>query len=267
MPSLDESYDSYPRIEEPFQEALDTSLNPRGPDFLYELVERLDLPASATVADVGCGEGKQAIELAERFGFIVTGVDPVSRNIELCNERLREHGALRDRVRFVRGAVESLPIDDGSVQLVWCRDVFSHTQDLDQAFKECRRVLRPGGHMLLYQMFATQLLAPEERDRVFGPLDVASWDPTATESATARAGLRVDETIDLGSEWGEYAEEHGGVPARKLLHAARLGRDPERYIEQFGKVNYDIKLADCLWHVYRMIGKLSGRVYLMSRPR
>ena len=49
-------------------------------------------------------------------------------------------------------------------------------------------------------------------------------------------------------------------------HAARLLRDPERYIARFGRQNYDIKLGDCLWHVYRMIGKLSSRVYLLSAP-
>lgn len=35
---------------------------------------------------------------------------------------------------------------------------------------------------------------------------------------------------------------------------------------RFGKQNYDIKLGDCLWHIYRMIGKLSSRVYLLSAP-
>ncbi len=54
--------------------------------------------------------------------------------------------------------------------------------------------------------------------------------------------------------------------ARHLLHAARLLREPEQYIAQFGKQNYDIKLGDCLWHVYRMIGKLSSHVYLLSAP-
>jgi hypothetical protein len=49
-----------------------------------------------------------------------------------------------------------------------------------------------------------------------------------------------------------------------LLHAARLLRAPERYIAQFGQVAYDIKLGDCLWHIYRMIGKLSPRIYLLS---
>ena len=29
---------------------------------------------------------------------------------------------------------------------------------------------------------------------------------------------------------------------------------------------YDIALGDCLWHIYRMIGKLSGRIYLLTAP-
>ena len=55
-------------------------------------------------------------------------------------------------------------------------------------------------------------------------------------------------------------------PGRHLLHAARLVRDPGRYISRFGKESYDIKLGDCLWHIYRMIGKLSSRIYLLSAP-
>jgi hypothetical protein len=29
---------------------------------------------------------------------------------------------------------------------------------------------------------------------------------------------------------------------------------------------HDIALGDCLWHVYRLIGKLSDRIYLLSKP-
>ena len=50
-----------------------------------------------------------------------------------------------------------------------------------------------------------------------------------------------------------------------LLHAAGLLRAPDRYIEKFGKAAYEIMLGDCLWHVYGMIGKLSRRVYILSR--
>ena len=37
-------------------------------------------------------------------------------------------------------------------------------------------------------------------------------------------------------------------------------------LERFGKDNYDIALGDGLWHVYRLIGKLSDRVYVLAAP-
>ena len=58
----------------------------------------------------------------------------------------------------------------------------------------------------------------------------------------------------------------GVVAGRKLLHAARLLRDPQRYASRYGRGAYDIMLGECLWHIYRMIGKLRPRVYLLSLP-
>ena len=51
---------------------------------------------------------------------------------------------------------------------------------------------------------------------------------------------------------------------RRLVHAARLLRDPQRYINEFGESNYRVMLGDCLWHVYRMIGKLHGAAFIFS---
>jgi hypothetical protein len=76
----------------------------------------------------------------------------------------------------------------------------------------------------------------------------------------------MDDCLRVGPEWGERSEEQAGAGSRHLLHAARLLRAPERYVTRFGQAAYDIMLADCLWHVYRLIGKLDGRVYLLSRP-
>jgi hypothetical protein len=72
--------------------------------------------------------------------------------------------------------------------------------------------------------------------------------------------------VDAGCGEGKYHHEHAPDRSRHLLHAARLLSDPGRYIARFSRENYDIKLGDCLWHVYRMIGKLSSRVYLLSAP-
>jgi hypothetical protein len=33
-----------------------------------------------------------------------------------------------------------------------------------------------------------------------------------------------------------------------------------------GRAAYDMMLGDCLWHVYGVIGKLTRRVYVLSRP-
>jgi SAM-dependent methyltransferase len=256
--------DAFDRIEEQFSEALDESLDPAGPEVLYEYVAEMELPAGATAIDVGCGEGEQAVELSRRFGLQVTAIDPVPR----CVQAARGNAQPGDTVSFDVGAAENLPIADASADLVWCHDVLCLAGDLRRAYREFRRVLRPGGRALIYQMFATSLLEPGEAAFLLPVMgcSAAAMRPGNTEAAINDAGLRIDRCVVLGPEWGEYAQEHAPNPGRHLLHAARLIRDPDRYIARFGQENYDIKLGDCLWHIYRMIGKLSSRVYLLSAP-
>jgi SAM-dependent methyltransferase len=268
---LNAFYDAYPRIEAEFQAVLDASLRPRGPEFLYDLVGELGLPRGASVVDVGCGEGTHTLALAERFGFVVRGIDPVRRHIDLAQEALsvgsKRNAELGKLVHFEVGAAEGIPLADASVDLVWCRDVLVHVEALDKAYAECRRVLRENGRVLVYQWFGTDRLEPREAEWLWKTMRVVptSADPQRTEAAIAAAGLRIEKRIDLGSEWGERAEEDGGDGSRRLLRAARLLRAPERYIAQFGQAAYDIMLGDSLWHVYRMIGKLSPRAYLLAR--
>lgn len=270
--SLEKAYDAYPRIEGEFQAALDTSLNPRGPEMLYDLVRNLRLPPRAIAVDVGCGEGKQALQLAERFAFTVRGIDPVQRHIDVANACLvtaiERHPELARLVRFEIGIAEAIPADDASVDLVWCKDVLLHVAALDKAYAEFRRILRKGGRAVVYQSsLATDRLEPRESAWIWKTSGVVptSADPDRIDAAIAAAGLQVDERIDVGIEWGEWSEEQSGTGSRRLLHAARLLRAPERYVARFGRAAYDTMLADCWWHVYRLIGKLGGRVYLLSR--
>lgn len=75
----EEEYDGYHEIEEAFKDALDESLAPRGPDMLYDLVADFSLPVAVHVADIGCGEGRHTLQLAERFGFSVVASTPSAR--------------------------------------------------------------------------------------------------------------------------------------------------------------------------------------------
>lgn len=270
---LDEFYDAYPRIEAAFQEALDVSLSPRGPSILYDIVGALALPQGAGAIDGGCGEGEHSIALANRFGLRVLGVDPVPRHIDLAREALaeaaRHDASLTDRVRFELGTLDALPAAGASVELVWCKEVFEHIEAPDRAFAECRRVLRPGGHVLLRQMFATDRLEPREAEWLWRTMGVvpANADPTHIEAAFEAAGLHAKECIVLAGEWGEFGQETRGSGGRRLAHASRLLREPERYIAVFGQAAYDTMLGDCLWHIYGMIGKLCPRVYLLQPSR
>ena len=77
-----QGHDEYDLIEEQFDRELDGSLHPSGPDSLFGYVAEMGLPVGAVVVDTGCGEGEHAVELATRFGFEVTGVNPVLRLVQ-----------------------------------------------------------------------------------------------------------------------------------------------------------------------------------------
>jgi len=84
---LEASYDTFPRIEEEFGRALDESLDPRGPDVVYEVAASLGLPAGAVALDVGCGAGdilgalKKAVGTAIRDALAAQGTP----GIVLCH--------------------------------------------------------------------------------------------------------------------------------------------------------------------------------------
>ncbi len=258
-------HDVYDLIEEQFNQELDGSLGPSAPDSLFGYVAEMALRSGAVVVDVGCGEGEDAVELGTRFGFQVVGVDPVLR----CVQAAQRNAPSGCPVTFEVGTADHLPLSGGSADLVWCCDVLSLVEDLGSVYREFRRVLKPGGRAVIYQMFTTSMLEPVEEAFLLPVMGcwASAMRADTTEAAIAGAGLRIDRCAILGSEWGEYyQEQHLPECGSHLLHAARLLRDPERYIGRFGKQNYDIKLGDCLWHIYRMIGKLSGRVYLLSAP-
>lgn len=270
---LARSYDAFARVEEAFKDVLDQGLDPRGPGLLHEVAAGLGLERGTPVLDVGCGEGRHTLELATRHGWRLQGIDPVERHIDLARQdlaqRARTNPTLEEAVAFELGTAENIPAPAETVRLIWCRDVLVHLPDLAAAYDEFRRVLVPGGQVLVYQMFRTDRMEPNEADWLLPTMGCveANMRPEFAEAAMRSAGLHIDQRIILGTEWGQYSEERTGKGSRNLLHAARLLHDPDRYIRQFGRENYDIALGDCLWHIYRLIGKLSDRIYLLSTPR
>jgi SAM-dependent methyltransferase len=254
---------------EAFAAALDHSLAPRGSGLLFDLVAGLGLRPGSLAVDVGAREAGHCIELPRRFGFTVHGVEPVRRHLEGAARALAAADPeVAARVRMDEGVAERLAEPDGSVDLIWCRDVLGHVQDLTAVFAEFARVLRPGGAAVIYQMTATDWLTPAEAARLWPPIGAyaSSVDPRRFEAAIAAGGLTVVQCIQLGGEWRERDEEDGGGrTCRELLYVSRLLRNRPAYRERFGADAYEAMLANCLWGVYQMIGKLNPRVYVLRR--
>ena len=92
------------------------------------------------ILDVGCGTGANLLMLSQ-YGD-AEGVDVSEDALAFCRER----GL--DRVRL--GAGEELPYEDGTFDLVTALDVVEHMDDDLAGLREMRRVLRPGGRVLLF---------------------------------------------------------------------------------------------------------------------
>jgi SAM-dependent methyltransferase len=94
----------------------------------------------ARILDVGCGTGANLLMLS-KYGD-AEGVDVSEDALAFCRER----GL--DKVKL--GAAEQLPYDDATFDLVTAFDVVEHIDDDLAGLKEMRRVLRPGGRVLLF---------------------------------------------------------------------------------------------------------------------
>jgi SAM-dependent methyltransferase len=260
-------HDDYDLIEEAINDAVAVSLEPRSPDVLYDVIARMSLPDGATVIDVGCGEGRQVIELARRFPFSVVGIDPLERRMDSGRDAMSSlPDEIAARVRFQAGTAAQNPMPDASADLIVCREMLYLVADLPSGFNECRRVANPTGKIVVYQLFSTDWLEPREAIRFWGSsMEARNADPNHFEASASQAGWSIEDMIDLRSETVEWAEERNGKAGRELLAAARLIRDPARYVAHFGQAAYDTKLNDALWFVYRMIGKLTQRIYVLRR--
>lgn len=97
------------------------------------------------VLDVGAGNG-YVLSRYRRLGAAVTGVDLTATAVRLCRQRFAVEGQAGD---FLQASAESLPFRDESFDCVCSMGVIHHTPDPAAALAELRRVLRPGGRLIL----------------------------------------------------------------------------------------------------------------------
>lgn len=102
--------------------------------------------------DLGSGTGRFTPLLAEVFGGPVYGVEPFERM------RLQAEAAPHpDSVCYLAGGAEAIPLADASCDLALMFLSFHHVRDRPAAAREIRRVLKPGGRLLIRSHFADRM--------------------------------------------------------------------------------------------------------------
>ncbi len=103
------------------------------------------------ILDVGCGTGELTRRLARRYpGAEVVGLDFTAAMLREAVRRTGRDG--RPGVAYGRGTTVRLPFADASFDLVSNAFLIRNLVDLDLAFAEMRRVLRPGGTLLVLEI-------------------------------------------------------------------------------------------------------------------
>jgi SAM-dependent methyltransferase len=115
-------------------------------DYLALTARRWRLSEVRRALDVGCGVGHWGRTLLPFMHPEATldGVDREPVFAEKANAAAAELG-IAARASYRHAAIESLPFDDATFDLVTCQTVLMHVADVPAALREMMRVLRPGG--------------------------------------------------------------------------------------------------------------------------
>jgi SAM-dependent methyltransferase len=105
-------------------------------DLTFQIVSRL---APGAILEVGCGQGELAARFACKLRAAIIAVDLSERMVELARGR-----GVDARI----ADVQQLPFADDAFDCVIAAWMLYHVPDLDRAFGEIARVLRPGGHLV-----------------------------------------------------------------------------------------------------------------------
>lgn len=121
------------------------------------------------VLDVGCGVGGPALNIAKYSGAHITGVNIHEGQLEIARQRAAEKG-LSKHTKFILADAMDMPFPEGSFDGVYVFEAGCHMPDKAKFYKECARVLRPGGILLGTDWMYQDGLRPEVRAKYIEPI-------------------------------------------------------------------------------------------------
>ncbi|MCE8037513.1 MULTISPECIES: class I SAM-dependent methyltransferase [unclassified Halomonas] len=204
------------------------------------LAERGKIQGGERVLDVGCGTGGASRLLAAEYDCDVVGIDITAAFVEVARWLSRATG-LAGRTRFVCGDAASVPLTTSSIEVVWCQHALMNMPQVPRVLAEWRRLLMPGGRVLLHEVVAGDNSEPlalpvpwartpanshlRSREQLERALTLAGFEPLAIEDVT-QAALSWRETRAKGESGTQQTAR--ALPGPALIFGddfAMMGRN------------------------------------------
>lgn len=154
------------------------STNPTG--WYWWLFDQLRLPDTCRILELGCGDGTLWRRNSSRIppDWDITLTDFTEGMLNDARDNL---DTITGRFRFARVDARSIPFPDNSFDAVLANHMFYHVNERAEAFREIRRVLRPGGKLYASTIGQNHLLQMKRLLAEFDPKLVLSEMDFASE--------------------------------------------------------------------------------------
>jgi SAM-dependent methyltransferase len=226
---------------------------------LYDVAQKAQLPETAVLASLGCGNptalaelkpGETVLDLGSGGGIDVLlsarrvgpggrayGLDMTDEMLALANQNKQKAGA--ENVEFLKGEIENIPLPDNSVDVIISNCVINLSADKGQVLREAFRVLKPGGRFAVSDVVTRGEMAPEIRQSVLlwvgcvagaleeseyrGKLAAAGFDEISIEPTRI---YRTADALSFLKDQGLDVERLGPEMDGKFLSAFIRARKP-----------------------------------------